>query len=233
MKLPAALYPHGEAVCVRRLSIHFRTLPRPVSVFEMQPDDILERALRGEEDEYCAQVWPSSYAASEALLRYLPTHSNCTVMELGCGPGLPSLSALAAGASSVTATDWSPLALALTTHAANTFQPSRVSRLRTSRLNLLDEYDRESYAADLLVAADLLYDEAVAHAVGKHVSQHLQHGGHAIIADPGRPGGRAAFSSGLHSCSATRGMVHHFVEQALPKRWSGSSSNATVGICTL
>ena len=191
---------------LKRVDVTFSTLSEPVSLFEAaDPDEMIKRALEGEDDVYCAQVWPSAFAATFSLLRELVPGS-ASVIELGCGPGLPSLAALAAGAPQVTATDWSPLALALTEHAANSFQPGRAERLDALRLDIFsDAACHVMSESEVLVAADLLYDEATAEALGRRAVQHVQSGGRAIIADPGRPGGRAAFARGVRSSRAGPG----------------------------
>src|SRR4051812_23309300 len=66
-----------------------------------------------EEDEflpYWAELWPSGVA----LARAIATRSlkRASVLELGCGLGLPSLAAALAGGR-VLATDWSPAAVEL------------------------------------------------------------------------------------------------------------------------
>jgi|UniRef100_A0A7S4MNH3 predicted nicotinamide N-methyase len=237
MRLPASLSPPGEPLTLRRVDVSFQpALAAPISVFEAaSPDEILERALTSEEDAYSARIWPSSYAASSALLECLAAEPGSSVFELGCGPGMPSLVALAAGAGSVTATDWSPLALALTTHAAVSFQPSRAERLETLRLDIFDE--TSDVDAEWLVAADMLYDSSLAEAVGRRVAMHLDRGGRAVLADPGRPGGRDALLRGMRSkntARATRAARAGFVEHALPRRWRPSrSAKVSVGICVL
>ena len=238
MRLPAALAPPGPSIELKRVDLTFSALAAPVSVFEAaHPDEVLDRALRGEDDVYCAQIWPSAVAATDALLRGL--EPGTSVIELGCGPGLPSLAALAAGAARVTASDWSPLALALTTHAANSFQAPRAKRLAARRLDIFSDEDAIVMAdSEVLVAADLLYDEATAEALGRRAAQHMRVGGRVIIADPGRPGGRAAFVRGLrfssgNAAAPTRAARAEFVEQSLPRRWRGTRSDASVGICVL
>lgn len=232
-RLPASLSPRGEAVPIARLEVDLPSLPQPISLFQIPPDEILSRALRGEEDAYCAEVWPSAYAASEALISHLSRGGCRGVIEMGCGPGLPSLTALAAGAVSVRATDWSPLALSLTQHAANTFQPTRAPQLRVELHDIHADYSLPSSAGHLIVAADLLYDQETAHSLGRQVGKHISRGGHAIIADPGRPGGREAFWRGVAFSRTASGPLRNFVECALPSRWAGTSGKATIGVCML
>ena len=107
------------------------------------------------------------------------------------------------------------------------------------RLDIFSDEDAIVMAdSEVLVAADLLYDEATAEALGRRAAQHMQVGGRVIIADPGRPGGRAAFVRGLRFSSGNaaapmRAARAEFVEQPLPRRWRGTRSEASVGICVL
>ena len=62
------------------------------------------------------QVWPSSRIASNVIERNMDT--SWTVCELGCGPGLPSLTAARCGARRVIATDVDEVALDMVRAAA-------------------------------------------------------------------------------------------------------------------
>ena len=149
----------GAATARRPISVAFELLPTPVGALEhSDPDALLAThvapTLRMDgadarpdgwcsEDAYGASLWPSSVVVARTLLEHLATmealgHAPHTqhVVELGCGVGLPSLAALAAGAGSVLATDWSPIALELVSEAARTHQPEAAARLRTDRVNV-------------------------------------------------------------------------------------------------
>jgi predicted nicotinamide N-methyase len=101
------------------------------------------------EDEflpYWAELWPSALALADALPERLDRFS---VVELGCGLGVPSLVAAARGAR-VTAIDWAADAIALlhTNAAANGLAvDARVA-------------DWRAFAGrfDLALAADVLYE---------------------------------------------------------------------------
>jgi hypothetical protein len=168
------------------------------------------------------------------------------VVELGCGPGLPSLAALKAGAPRVTATDWSRWALALVRHAADTFHPQQAACLRTACHDIFDP-SAPLPPADYLVAADLCYEEETAEALGALVARHLfdarpagGRAGSAIVADPNRlsGAGRAAFVRGLRSAgrgTAWERQAQHaasaatFVDERMPRPWRGT----TMGVCVI
>ena len=182
MKLPATLAPDGDcsaSLRVRRHEVIFSEWRKPLRVPYLETaasfDDIVALAIRDPTlDAYSAKLWPSAYAAAAVVLQELGAH-NGAVVEVGCGCGLPSLTALKAGAPAVIALDWSRWALALVQHAANTFQPSRAERLRTRQFDILDP-DAPLPASRYLVAADFCYEEATAEALGALVARHIFEG---------------------------------------------------------
>lgn len=79
------------------------------------------------------QVWPSARAASTMMERYLKyiidsSNDHYCVCELGCGPGLPSITAVNLGVPKVIATDIDPMALMLVNAAAK--EQVEISRLQ-------------------------------------------------------------------------------------------------------
>lgn len=119
------------------------------------------------------QVWPSARVAARALQEYstLPppgaaAKTSMTICELGCGPGLPSLTA-AAERHNVVATDVDELALQLVQAAAE--EQGLSDRIITRKLDLV-EFDRTGWegedewmkVVDLFVMSDVFESEAVA-----------------------------------------------------------------------
>src|SRR3954468_5084959 len=108
-----------------------------------------------EEDEflpYWAELWPSGVA----LARAIATRSlkGASVLELGCGLGLPSLAAALAGGR-VLATDWSPAAIELlTANAERNGAELELEIADWARPEALVE--RAPW--DLVLGADLLYE---------------------------------------------------------------------------
>lgn len=233
----------GVSLALRRTDVSFAPLlASPVSVFESaDPDEVLDIALDdvvANADTYAATLWPSAYIAASTLLKQLGRRpAGATVTELGCGPGLPSLAALAAGAGTVTATDHSPMALALVSRSASEFLPARTERLHTALLDVMDPRTMPLlHPCDLLVAADLLYDEATAEALGKRVARQVACGTTAIVTEPGRQQGlgRAAFLRGVSASGLLGDGRFRFVEEAVPRRWCGREEPCTsVGVCVL
>ncbi len=196
-----------STVSTRPITVSFASLKTPVVILEAADPDMLlvdDDTLASEEcDVYGATMWPSSYAAASVLSNLLKYDAKRTrVIELGCGPGLPALTALAAGAGEVIALDWSPTALALVLDAAHQYQPQRAHRLSVQQVNVRDPSQRMPWDGDgdgasaqfsrtLLVCADMLYQADTAKAVARCVASCLNcPDAMALLADPGRLGGQ-------------------------------------------
>lgn len=130
---------------------------------------------------YYATLWPSAHALATVLWERRDTLPNRRVLELGCGLGLPSITAARLGAT-VTATDFHPdagawcEANAAANHVALTFH--------TCDWNTPPDWE----PFDVVMGSDLIYERrhipALADCIGKLCSAH----GVAWIADPGRDG---------------------------------------------
>lgn len=96
---------------------------------------------------YWAELWPAARALAEAL----PDVDGLRVVELGCGLGLPSL-VVAAKGGSVTATDWSPDAIALLRKNASRNGLELHAEVRDWREPWAEQFD-------LALAADVLYEQ--------------------------------------------------------------------------
>jgi predicted nicotinamide N-methyase len=151
-----------------------------------RPDDP-ERLIdesRFEVDEflpYWAELWPSGIALAEHVSTL--ALGGRSVLELGCGLALPSFTAAIAGADAVVATDWAPEALELVTAnaAANGLTVSTA---------LLHWHEPGSFRDlgrfDVVLAADVLYEERNAAPFLAALEALVAAGGTALVADPGR-----------------------------------------------
>jgi len=149
----------------------------PVSADELIDEEDFDR---DERLPYWAELWPSALALSRHLSKRDLTGTRA--IELGCGVGLPTIVALARGAT-VLATDHYQAALDFTVYNA------RASLDLQPDTALLDwrEPDIEGLGRfDLVLAADVLYERKNAAAIAGLVSQLLSPGGEAIFADPRR-----------------------------------------------
>jgi predicted nicotinamide N-methyase len=161
------------------------TVALPGLMLELErPDDpasLISDDAFGDDEflPYWAELWPSglalaSYVAAQGL-------DSWRVLELGCGLGLPSLAA-AAGGARVLATDWAPDAVTLLGRnaARNRLQ------LDVRRVDWREAGSLETRQFDVVLAADVLYEERNAAPLRVVVDELLAGGGEAWIADPGR-----------------------------------------------
>jgi predicted nicotinamide N-methyase len=152
-------------------------ITHPISADDLIDEDDFDR---DERLPYWAELWPSALA----LARHLSERdlAGTSVIELGCGVGLPSVLALVRGAS-VLATDHYEAALAFTAYNA------RANVDLEPEVSVLDwrESDIEGVGVfDLVLAADVLYEAKNAAALADLVPKLLAPGGEAIMADPRR-----------------------------------------------
>ncbi|KAL7547582.1 hypothetical protein ACHAWF_012284 [Thalassiosira exigua] len=126
------------------------------------------------------QVWPSSRIASTVVERHMDP--SWTVCELGCGPGLPSLTAAKSGARKVIATDVDELALEMVAAAAieQGFMSDHgrgtggngEQRFVTRQFDLTSQQNQLP-DADLYILSDVFESAAVADGAARHVQSLL------------------------------------------------------------
>jgi predicted nicotinamide N-methyase len=134
------------------------------------------------EDErlpYWADIWPSSRVLAERLA-VMPAEER-RLLELGCGAGLVSVAAAIAGFE-VTATDYYEEALRFT--ALNVLVNTGV--LIETREADWRRFPHDIGRFDLVVASDVLYEQAHASLIPSVLDRTLNGRGTAMIADPGR-----------------------------------------------
>ena len=152
------------------------TLPDP----DVLLDELTQEQFDRSDDRmpYWATVWPSAVALAEVVLAERSLAGR-RVLDLGCGLGLVGLAALERGAR-VVFLDWEPAAIA--------------ASLASARDN---GHEAEGHAADwrappllepfdLVLGADVLYEERNGPGVARFLARHLVPGGEAWITDPGR-----------------------------------------------
>jgi predicted nicotinamide N-methyase len=126
---------------------------------------------------YWAELWPSSLALARTIAgRAL---RGARTLELGCGLGLPSIAAALAGGR-VTATDWSPEAVAMTADNAER-NGAALETLVCSWTTPEPLLERAPW--DLILASDVLYEARN----GDILLELLPRlGADVLLADPGR-----------------------------------------------
>jgi predicted nicotinamide N-methyase len=134
---------------------------------------------RDERLPYWAELWPSSRALGEELLRM--NGRGRSLLDLGCGSGLVTVCATLAGFD-VTASDYydDAVRFARVNAARNGAHVARGMSLDWRAI----PHDLQRF--DVVVASDVLYEQPygalVAHAIDAALSSH----GTALLADPGR-----------------------------------------------
>ena len=162
---------YGTSFSVRGLPVHKVPLEndKDLSVFGFAASSILD--LRTEDNFLATQVWPSARVAAMAILEHAdPTWD---IMELGCGPGLPSLAAATKGCQ-VVATDLDRLALKLVEAAANEQNLEVETQQFDLVFNRIDKSLLERL--DLIVLSDVFESEAVAKGAARLTKQCLEEG---------------------------------------------------------
>lgn len=99
------------------------------------------------------QVWPAARVASLAVQKHAQPDWN--IIEMGCGPGLPSLTAASLGCDAI-ATDVDGFALQLVQAAAN----EQGFTLQTKRFDLIND-ELDSFP-DLVILSDVFEHASVA-----------------------------------------------------------------------
>jgi predicted nicotinamide N-methyase len=150
---------------------------RPPDADALLTDEAFER------DEflpYWASLWPSAVALARELAR--TSLRGARTLELGCGLGLPSIAAARAGGA-VTATDWSPEAIAATRANAalnGVALESRVSAWDDPGALL------EDAPWDLVLASDVLYERRNVELLLDLLPRLVGGRGEVLLADPDR-----------------------------------------------
>lgn len=147
-------------------------------------EDLIDEAAYAVDERlpYWAELWPSAHVlAADLAARDLRARR---VVELGCGVGLPSVVA-ALGGADVLATDWYEEALRFTDGNAAAAGAGLATLLVDWAAPPPALLDRPP--ADLVVGADVLYEERNGPALAALVPRILAPDGELVVADPRRP----------------------------------------------
>lgn len=152
------------------------TLRKPANADHLisEADYVMDERL-----PYWADLWPSSRQLATTLLG--ENGAGRTLLELGCGLGLPTVAAMRAGFE-VTSTDYYEDALQVTRANAG----RNLGREPHVRMVNWREWPDDIGTFDVIVAADVIYEQEYAVLVAACIKRALKPGGEAIIADPGR-----------------------------------------------
>jgi len=155
---------------------------RPVSIWRPPDMESLIDLSAFEADEripYWADVWESAIVLAEDLAAM--NGGGRTLLELGCGLGLPAIVAARAGFT-VTATDYEETALEGVRYNADR---NAVTGLRTRVLDWRN-IPGDLGTFDLVVAADVLYEAHHPAALAATIFRTLSPSGLGLVADPCR-----------------------------------------------
>jgi predicted nicotinamide N-methyase len=155
---------------------------------------------------YWAELWPSGVALAGYVAR-LDVHGR-RVLELGCGLALPTFAA-ALGGADVLASDWAPEALELV--ARNAAGNGIAVRTAPHDWHAAAGLEGER-RFDLVLAADVLYEERNAAPLLTTLAAVLADHGAALVADPGRRHAPAFFDA----ARAAGWSVAHHATDVLP-----------------
>lgn len=153
-------------------------------VFDMirpkNADDLISEAdyVMDERLPYWADIWPASVVLGEWLLAHPSTERT---LELGCGSGLVTTSAVMSGRS-VLATDY--YADAVLFAKANAIR--NAGKAPEAQMVDWSSLPGDLGTFDLILAADVLYEPRYPPMVANAIATTLSPNGKAIIADPGR-----------------------------------------------
>ena len=147
-------------------------------------------------DPYGSVLWPAASAVANHLMKSnQEDRRRHTLLELGTGTGLVAISAAIAGYKTVIATDYESVPLRLLEYSAaklNGVDTDLTSRITTSKLDICD-FDMPLPDADIVVAADIMYEPRTGRATAHRTVEALKRGSRVVIGcSPGRPG-RPAF----------------------------------------
>jgi 2-polyprenyl-3-methyl-5-hydroxy-6-metoxy-1,4-benzoquinol methylase len=160
-------------------------------------DELLDEEEFEHDDRipYWAELWPSARILATRLAAQ--SGRGRRLLELGCGVGLCSLVAAAAGYQ-VVATDYYYDALEFV--QANAWQ-NQVSGIETRLLDWRDLAD-DLGPFDVIVGADVLYERPYGELIAEAIARYLAPGGTAVVTDPGR-----RFASGFADVCRRRGLI--------------------------
>jgi predicted nicotinamide N-methyase len=164
---------------------HFSSLDQAVDVF-CRANDTVDQAQQDavlRMSPYFGVPWPSGLVLARHLAGMGASLQGLTVLELGCGLGIPSLVAAKLGAK-VTATDFHPQAL----------QMLKSNQMRNFVTLQAVEWDWTEVGSpawlskkfDWVIASDVLYEQEHPATLAGRVSEALRKAGHVLVTDPGR-----------------------------------------------
>jgi predicted nicotinamide N-methyase len=128
---------------------------------------------------FWATAWPGGQAVARYILDHPGTVAGRHVLDVASGSGLIAIAAGLAGAAAITANDIDPYALAAI--ALN----ARANGVTVSTC-ADDLLDGDGDDADVILAGDVFYSQAIAKRVWPFLRRAAARGAHVLVGDPGR-----------------------------------------------
>ena len=172
-------------------STRYEFAPRGFTITHVaDPDTLLDELISRPVDDpdlqderlpYWSEIWPTAQALTPFILEGGLITPDDTVIELGCGLGLPGIAA-ATRCKQVTLTDYQEDALSLARINAITNLDTDIPTA------LLDWREPSDLApADILIAADIAYEDRFFQPILNTFDQLLKPDGHIMMGEPNRP----------------------------------------------
>lgn len=168
---------------------HVKVFQHELNILVVRDTNVLLEHIKVDEfneDErlpYWAEIWPSSIALAEYLLR--KDIKDKKVLELGCGVGLVGISAALRGAD-VLMTDYDEDALWFVKQniQKNFNQDKSDGEIIVATLDWRAPKLTETY--DLIIGSDLLYEKRNHKPILKLIDEYINDHGEAVLTDPNR-----------------------------------------------
>jgi predicted nicotinamide N-methyase len=184
--LPATLHFPSDALIARLMPL--TPVPGLPGLRAHQARDVfaLWQAWEHESGEkqdvpYWATVWPAALLMASFLAEEPAAVAGKTVLDFGCGSGIPGLAAARAEARRVLANDIDPVALGMAERNAR----ANGIALETEEGNLLRQAPAPEW--DVILVADLFYEKSVAEPMLLWLRAARENGSRVFIADASRP----------------------------------------------
>lgn len=172
-----------ETVIIDRFKF---AITKPVEYYDLLDDPTLKEALKKDDYmPYWADIWPVSRMLGKAIAKedwskHAPTGDKLEAIELGCGLGIPGLTALACGLR-VTFSDYDLTAMKF---AADNARANKYYDFKTLPIDW--RYPPKDLKFPVILGADLSYEERKIEPLVSLIKQLLAPGGTCFLTDQDR-----------------------------------------------